>query len=251
MAAPKLFFDSRFTDAVPVASSTAAGNFNAANVADMRPYTWWKPNALPATLTVDCGSAKSANYALIYGHDLFTQGASVEIHGSTDNFSVSDVTLATFTPVSNNPFLLEFAAASYRYWRLKITGTTYPSIAIALIGTEFLMPTYLKTGFAPVDRDLIQQANNNDNGQPLGKIIDFEQWKQTLQFGLVGWDWLRNTWQPAWRSNIRGNPILFAWNTDLYPGEIYLVSVGTSYRAPHQAGGNWADLQFDVSGVAT
>lgn len=250
MALPKLFFDNRLADAVPVASTTAAGSFAAANVADMRPYTWWKPTALPATLTVDCGSAKAANFALIYGHDLFTQGATLEVRGSTDNFVSSNVLVATSTPASNNPILLEFGSVSYRYWRFRITGTITPSIAIAIIGAALVMQKYLTAGFDPLSRQLISQNNANENGQPLGKIIDFEQFSQTLQFDNCTWAWLRGTWQPAWRSNLRGAPFIFAWDSVNYPSEIYLVNAGDHYSAPHQQGG-LASLTFDVVGVST
>ncbi|TXT23903.1 MAG: Uncharacterized protein FD134_1872 [Gallionellaceae bacterium] len=250
MGYPKLFFDNRFADAAPAASSTAAGNYAAANIADMRSYTWWRPAALPATLTVDCGQAKAADFALIYGHDLFTQGASVEVRGSTDNFSISDEQLAAVTPASDAPFLLEFSSASYRYWRIRITGTSAPSVAIAMIGAALVMPRYLGGGFDPLARSLVLQANHNDNGHPLGKIIEFERWQQTLSFGLVSWGWLRGTWQPAWRGKLRGQPFVFAWDSVNYPAELQLVTAGDNYQTPHQTG-LLASLQFDVSGVAT
>jgi len=251
MSAPKLFYDNRFADATPVASTTAAGSYAAANLNDLRPYTWWKPTALPATVTVDCGSAKAADFALFYGHDLHTQGASIEIHGSTDNFAASDVTVvASYAPTSDDPFLLEFASASYRYWRLKITGTTMPSIAMVLIGAELVMPEYLNNGFDPLARNVIGRSNNNDNGQPLGAIVDYEQWKQTLEFDFVSWSWLRSTWQPAWRNYLRSSPFIFAWDSVDYPAELYLVRAGNSYQTPH-TNGLLANLIFDVSGVGT
>jgi hypothetical protein len=250
MGYPKILFDNRLADATPVASSTATGNYAAANVNDMRPYTWWKGSAMPASLTVNCGSAKAADSALIYGHDLFTQGATCEVRGSTDNFASSNVLVATVTPANNNPFLISFGSVSYQYWRFNFTGATNPSIAIGLIGAAFVMPTYLNNDFDPITRTAIQQANNNENGYPLGKIIDFELWKQTLQFDLISWAWLRSTWQPAWRSNLRGQPVVVAWDSVNYPAEIQLVSVGDSYQTPH-INGQIANLSFDVSGVAT
>lgn len=251
MGMPKLFFDNRFANGIPVATNTSPGNYAAANVADMRPYTWWKAASLPASLSVDCASAKAADFALIYGHDLFTQGATLEVRASSDNFVASNVLIATVTPTSNDPFLLEFASASYRYWRITITGATAnkPAIAMAMIGAAFVMPRYMQVGFDPLTRAVKQTANNNDNGQPLGKIIQFESWKQTLQF-MVTWAWLRATWQPAWRDHLRGSPFIFAWDSANYPKEFHLVSAGDGYQAPHKPGA-WADLRFDVSGVAT
>lgn len=253
MGYPKLFFDNRLSDAAPVASSTAAGDFAAANVSDMRPYTWWQPTALPATLRVDSGAAKAADSLAIYGHDLFTQGATLEVHGSTDNFVASDVLIGTITPGNNNPFLLEFASANYRYWEIRITGTTMPSIAIIVLGAAFVMPKLLTAGYDPLGTNVVGQSNNNDNGTPLGAIIDFEQHKQTLTFSNVTYAWLRASWLPAWKSYLRGSPFIFGWDTVNYPAEIQLLTMDYTNNPPsmpHQQGG-LATLSFDVQGVAT
>lgn len=249
MAYPKLLFDNRFADATPAASVTAAGNYNVANVADLRPYTWWKGAAMPAYYTVDCGVAKAADFVLIYGHDMHTQGSTLEVRGSTDNFATSNVLVVSVTPASDDPFLVEFAATSYRYWRHKFTGANAPSIAIALTGAAFVMPKYLSSGFGPLDREVVSESNDNDNGHPLGTIIDFELYQQTLQFENVSWNWLRNSWLPAWRSNLRGSPFVFAWDSVNYPAELRLVRAGKKFTGPHQAG-SIASLSFDIQGVA-
>ena len=116
---PKILHENRLDDATPVASTTATG-FNVLNLRDFRPYTKWQPTALPATITVNCGVSKSADYWAIYGHDLYTQGATIYLRGSTDNFAASDVLLDTYTPIDNTPFARLPSSASYRYWRIKI-----------------------------------------------------------------------------------------------------------------------------------
>lgn len=250
MGLPKLYFDNRFADATPVASTTAAGDYAAANIADRRPYTWWKPSAMPATVTVDCGSAKAADYALIFGHDLKTKSASIEIRASTDNFSASDVLIASSTPADDNLLLLTFASASYRYWRFKVTGSAAPSVAIVMIGAAFTMPDYLEAPFDPLGRSVVGSGNDNDNGWPLGSIVDYEQYQQTLNFGFVSWSWIRGTWLPKWKSDIRGKPIFFGWNPDVYANEIYLVTAGLNFSTPHE-GDSIARISFNVKGVAT
>jgi hypothetical protein len=137
MAVPKILYDNRFRDAVPVASTTAAGTL-ARNVADARPYTWWKPTALPATLTVDCDTAKAADTACIVAHNLASMGCDVQIRGSTDGFSASDVLVASVTPSTDGPVWSAFASVSYRYWRLRIDGPGTPAIDYDFAGTKTL-----------------------------------------------------------------------------------------------------------------
>lgn len=251
MAKPTLFYDNRLADATLVASSTALGSYAAANVADWRPFTWWKPTALPATLTVDCGVAKAADYALVHSHTLYSAGCTLEVRGSTDNFGASNVLVASLTPASDDPFLLSFNTASYRYWRLRITGAaTMPALAVAAVGARLVLPTYLPQPFDPLGRKIDGQSNRNENGLPLGRVIGFEAWKQNIKLERVAWSWVRATWLPAWRAHLRSKPFVFAWETDLYPEDLKLVTTGDDFKTPHYAGST-TDLLFELSGVVS
>lgn len=248
MAKPHIFYDNRLADATVVASSTASG-YAAANVADWRAYSWWKPAALPATLTVDCTAPRAADYALVYGHDLYTQGCTVEVRGSTDNFAASDVLVATSTPTSNDPLLLLFASASYRYWRVRITGAgAAPALAIAAIGARLELPSWLPQPFDPVGRQIMGQSNRNERGQALGRVIEFESWKEQIKLERVTWSWLRSTWLPAWRAHLRSTPFVFGWEVDLYPTDLKLVTAGDKFDTPHYSGST-CDLTLDLEAV--
>jgi len=250
MAKPTILYDNRLADATVAASTTASG-YAAANVVDWRAYTWWKPTALPATLTVDCATAKAADYALVYGHTLFSAGCTVEVRGSTDNFGASDVLVASLTPSSDDPFFISFGSVSYRYWRLRITGAaTMPALAIVAIGARMELPTWLPQPFDPLGRKVDGQSNRNENGHALGRSIDFELWKQSIKLERVTWAWLRDTWLPAWRAHLRSSPFVFAWETTLYPADLKLVTASEQFSTPHYSGST-ADLQIELSGVVT
>jgi len=246
---PKILYESRFMDAVPVASSTAAGNFNVLNLRDFRPYTQWKPAAMPATVTVDSGAAKSADYCAVYGHDLFTQGATLEVRRSTDNFAANDVLVATILPASNDPFILQFASVSFRYWRIKVTGATAPSLAIAALGVALEMPRRLREGFDPVGRVVKGQYNQSVKGHPLGRAVLYEEWSEALQFKNLTWTFIRTSWLAAWRAHLRGNPWIFVWDPTDHASEIFLVAAKDQFKTPHHVG-EFADLSLDVMGVA-
>lgn len=247
MAKPKLLYDSRFADAALVASSTATG-FAAANLADFRPYTWWKPAALPVTVTVDCGTPKSADYLLVHGHDLASQGCTLELRASTDNFAASDVLIATKTPTTDAQFLMLFASVAYRYWRLSLTGPAAPSLAIVAVGAALECPIWLPQGFDPLGREVVSQLNRNSRGQPLGRVVDFEEWSQTITLQRVPWAWPREVFAPAWDAHLRSSPFVLAWDTDLYPDELRLGVAGSGFKTPHYAGGT-CDVVFEMTGV--
>jgi len=73
---------------------------------------------------------------------------------------------------------------------------------------------------------------------------------KTLQF-TVPQAWIRSTFEPAWKSNLRGSPFGLAWDSVNYPAELQLVKVPANggFKAPHNAG-SMAVLSFDVMGVA-
>jgi hypothetical protein len=383
---PKILHDNRLDDATPSASSTASG-YNVLNLRDWRPFTWWKPSSLPATVTVDCGIARAADYAYLYGHTLHDAQVAVEVRGSTDNFAASDVLLATsnflaypedfsnaiwtlggtasvtgtdtinlpadddhilqniggildpasrtitlswkligsgtisiflsngvdefpeeqftlsstptiysithafgatsgtliaylikrstdsatqviadaaqmklgafsyYQGIANGPLFLPFASVSYRYWRFRfvqLTGSVMPTVAIAAIGEALEVPAYFDEGFDPVGRAAQAQYNRSVKGHPLGSVVDFEEWEDTLKFSLVngqeGWDWVRETFLPAWRAHLRSEPFGLAWDPDGHPGETILLQSDGKFETPHKSG-MYCDLSLGVSGV--
>jgi len=247
---PRFCYDSRLADNTVVASSTATGNFAAANAADWRVYTLWKAGVLPATLTVDSGVAKAADYALLYGHDMKSVGASLEVRGSTDNFVASNVLVTSGAPATDDPYLLTFASQSFRFWRLQFTGATPPSIPIAAVGVMLTAPEGIQPPFDPLGRKVSGRANRNENGHPLGRVIDFEEWEESLVLDKVTWSWIRGTFLPAHRAHLRSTPFAFAWDTDAAPTEIVLVTGGMEWSTPHYKGSR-ADLRLKLMGVVT
>lgn len=439
MYEPRLLFDNRFADATPVASSTAAGNFNVLNLADSRTNSWWKPTALPATVTVDCGVAKLADALGIAGHDLGSKGATVEVRGSTDNFVASDVLLASLSPTTDTPLFSRFTSAGYRYRRLKflgcenrhtnseettysaletagdtfvrntgigmsggltadkfvigttngfhrirptplssqVAGSTYtrtwyirpsgidrislyewaatsaiqcgsiylngagsfsanpytsgatpptilgwgisllsngiykvwfswqcavtgnyqpmlyglnaaqsqtftgdgiagieicgiqfeespnpstyiptaatavtnaPSIAIAMLGSALTFPSSVENGFDPVGLKTISTSSVSRKGNPLGSVIDYQMWNETLSFDYIDESWFRNNWLPNWQK-MRGQPMIWAWDNDAHPDDNYLVLMDDGFSAKHKDG--WRiKLGFALSGVS-
>jgi hypothetical protein len=245
---PLVLHDNRLRDAVPVASSTAAG-FDVLNLRDMRDFTWWKPAALPATVTVDSGSAKNADSLAIYGHELGSKGVTVELRKSTDNFAANDVLVDTHAPTDDKPILRTFTSTSSRYWRIRVLNGTAPAIAIALPGVKLEIPTGgMEQPFDPIGRNLKSQYNRSIAGRGLGKVINYREWKARLEFKHLTWTWVRDTWRSAAELWLESEPWLFAWNPDSYPKETYHVAIDGEWDAPHRSGSR-CDLRVPVVGL--
>jgi hypothetical protein len=252
MAYPKLLHDNRLDDATPVASTTAT-SYDVLNLRDGRAYTFYKPETLPAIVEVDCGANTAASALLVWGHTLSTNGCRVEVWGAPTGSPSAFVQVATHTPSDDYPFLLEFNSASYRYWQIQIvdahSGATAPQIAIAVLGVPFVMPEYLAQGFDPRGRTVDARVNRSADGYPLGSVTNFEAWAETLTFDIVTWAWLRNTFEPVWRSHLRDKPFILAWDTDSDPDVLHLITTTErGFKTPHKSGSR-TPLSFEVVGL--
>ena len=247
MGLPKIFYESRLDDAIPAASTTATG-FDVLNLLDWRPYTEWQPTALPATVTVDSGAAASVDYWGVWGHDLNTQGATIELRKSSDNFGGNNVLVDSLTPSSDAPFMREVSTADEQYWRLRITGTTMPTLGIAAIGSTLEIPKGLREGFDPRGRTPKGMFNKSVAGMPLGRTIQHEEWSQSLIFPDITWSWIRSAWEPAWDAHLSGEPFVFAWDITGHATELVLVTVKDGFKTPHRIG-SLTDLSFNLVGL--
>ncbi|MBI1397075.1 MAG: hypothetical protein GC151_13950 [Betaproteobacteria bacterium] len=250
-ALPLILYESIFTDGTVTASTTATG-FSPLNLADWRPYTWWKPTAMNADVYIDAGAARTIDYWALFGHDLYSKGVTnVYLYGSSSAVYSPQTLVDSFVPSSDGPVVRTIASSgSWRYWRITVAGSTAPSLAIAAVGNKLQMPRFLPRGFDPILRNPVSTVNRSQAGNPLGRAIQFEEWRSELAFTRVDWSWLRATWQPAWRNHLRGSPFLFAWDVTDHADEVYLVQATGGYSAPH-VGGSLAELRFEVSGAAT
>jgi hypothetical protein len=253
MAGPLVLYESRLNDAAPVASSTAASTpdvqYDVLNLRDLREYSLWKPAALPATVTVDCGVGKTADYLAIYNHNLGSSGNTVEVHRSTDNFVANDTTVDTHAPADDKPFVRLFTGASTRYWRVRIVNGSAPTLAIVLLGNRLEIPAGVREGFDPLGRELVTQINRSNTGRALGNVLSWRRWRMQMIFELVSWSWVRASWQPAAEAWLESEPWLFAWNPDAYPQELRHVTMDASgWDTPHRSG-SLTDLQVAVTGV--
>jgi hypothetical protein len=94
------------------------------------------------------------------------------------------------------------------------------------------------------------QTNKNENGQPLGRTVTFEQSDMSLSLELVSWAWVRGVFLPAWRRGLRSSPFGICWDSDSHVEDTALVTADDSFTVPHQSG-KIATLSLTVSGVVT
>jgi hypothetical protein len=226
MQTPIILYDNRLTDGTPAATDTATG-YDVLNIVDNRPYTFWKAASLGTKyITVDCGSAKSADCLAIIGHNLYTAGATVSVESSPDN-AVWTERLAGFTPTSDKAALKTFVSASARYWRIKIiTAAIAAQIAVAVLGAKVQFEYPPETPYHPYSETPAADVERNKNGHILGVSTYNPVLVLQARFGLISRTWLDAYFIPFWQNHARlFKPFFFAWDLDTYPADVFFVSI--------------------------
>jgi hypothetical protein len=151
------------------------------------------------------------------------------------------------------PLYLPFPTTTKRYWLIRLnrkTGAALPAIGELVLGKALTIPTGVTQGTDLLTRKVDGQRNANENGQPLGRTINFETRAISLKFERVTWQWLRGVWEQAWRRGLRSEPFGFVWDYEQAVEDVVLVTAADQYTAPHYSG-KTADLNVTVSGVVT
>lgn len=236
-----------------LAATTTASGFQVRSLLDWRTYTKWRSSDTSTQyLTVNCGSAKTADALGVAAHNLADVGASVSVEYSSDNF-VGDVNeaLAAFVATSG-PILKTFTPRTAQYWRLKITGLTAAcEVAIATLGQVLTFPEHIHGEYTPVRKESKSEAEVSEKGHLLGVVTSFTQISSKVEFQFLTDTWFRNTFEPAWDAHL-GKFIPFFWqhNVELAPGDVFLMRVkpGTDLDAKYQLP-NTRRLDLDLIGL--
>ena len=267
-AKSRMLYDNLLAKGVVTASSTDTG-FSVDNLKDFRPFTFWKPapGASVAEIVVDLSEENpipTANYLAIYNHSIYSKRETpgtpqlilqAAMNPQFDPMLPTTVTLVDVPVTSDDTFLFLFTppAIPSPYWRLTIQGmdpSNPPEMAIVAFGSVLEIPTTPREGFDPIGRQVEGITNTSMKGHPIGKVIEWESWKQSVTFELLTWNYVRNDFLPAWTAHLSGKPFLFVWDFEDRPKEIFLVNAGDAFSTPHRAG-QLTELRIDLSGVAT
>lgn len=231
MQTPIILYDNRFLDGPITATDTDADTiYDVNSIKDWRPYTWWKGAALGTKyITVNCGSAKSADCLAIIGHNLFTSGATISVESSPDN---ADWTprLAGFTVTTDKAFLKTFVSASAQYWRIKIvTAAIAVQIAVALLGVKLQFEYPPDAPYVPYTETPVADVERSKDGQILG-VSTYDPVLQIIaQFSNITRTWLDAYYIPFWQIHARLlKPFFFVWDLDTYPNDVFFVSIDES-----------------------
>lgn len=207
-----LLYDSLLAKSgVTLTADSEAAGFPVANAADWLDHDAWKPAAVGTHyIQAAFAAAQAADTLAIYGHDLATQGSTVNVK-RYDSGAWTQV--ATVTPSSDGIVVLRWASVSDTQWRIEVVdANSTPYIAVAFLGAALVLPD-APIGFAPpLVPGVDASVNRAMNGALLGAFERPKAADIKVHADLQTPSWIRSYWKPFMQHAAR-KPFIFCWDS--------------------------------------
>lgn len=252
----KIFYKHDLTD---LTATTTASGYDVDNLIDWQEDTWWVASNTTTPMYIypasgpGNGSALTADYLGIYGHNLGTIGATVTLEKSdTGVWGGEEINVTDKTPTDDLTFVNEFTLTTEDYWRLKITGSLSapPEIAICVWGqkTELERAT---GAFDPDREDMKLEISRTNLGFTSGKHVYFSD--RVFPFereSILTGDTLDQEIDLLWKNHGLAN-LFLVWESTLHGVDAFLTSLEGPPERPliKNTGGNHRRLKLPFRGL--
>lgn len=196
----------------------------------------WRPNAMPATLTLTLTGPAYADALCFAAHDMATQDVTVILErlvGATWTHT------RTIKPGSDDPFMMTFPAVQATEWRVRFTGSNTFRLAVISLSRSLTIPGRVIPPHVPLHRvsevELIGDSESN-----IGEFLqaDFMRTggRARLAFSVQLPDFATGDNFEGFRQHFnRGYPFFMACFPTTYPKDMgYLWRIGGSILTPWQ-----------------
>lgn len=254
--APFILYNSILVDADSVAASDTASGYDAANLSDLRPYTYWiAANATgDKTITVDYGAAVSCGALAVVGHNLGTVGSTLALASSATGAFAGEQTarLSGKTCSDDLAAAWSFVAASARYWRLTISGSAAaPMIGCLLLGPRLDFPSMPVGPHIPARRAIEAERAVSKAGHLLGATYRYEPVRISASWRKIAESFATSDFLTFWTDHGRYlKPFVWVLDATSYPRAWFVsLAESASHEYPVQIIGTAESLELDMVGV--
>ena len=179
----------------------------------------WVPGttATYAWIDIDLENAYEVDAVSIFGHNLGTEGCSIYLERSSNNFATAGQTVVYHTPTDDSPIFLKFTAVNYQYYRLVIHNPTNNTQIYNAQICKSLQLKPLAVGFRPPMYETFTATNNvNRHGVLLGRSISKSTRKLTISQNAITPSEMESSFLP-WLEHATKYPFVFCWDYENRP----------------------------------
>lgn len=244
-----ILYQNRFNDGTVSWSSQTTGG-EGVNTIDPATWNYWQPSAVPASQTLDYGSAVTCDGACIAAHDGHLTGSTFVIQYSDD--ATSWTTASTYAPTTAETVFMLFPSVAARYWRFRITGAAC-KVGVVMLGQRLGFPYGPLSGHVPFHHAWKSEmlTNMSDGGEFLGNRVVRTGAQFSVNVGSVGRDFAENDSLFVSFERHFNNGGSFAYcGSPLYTPKdcAYCIRDGDAMAVSWVEGDALADISFSVRG---
>ena len=145
---PMIVWENLIGQGTLAASSSAAG-FPVSGLLNGVTTDPWRPDAMPATLTLDLGEDKPASALCFAAHDMGTQGVTVALERWNGSAWVA---VMSVTPDDDSPIMMSFPIQDASEWRVTFSGDNTFRLSVASLGRGLIVPGRVVPPHVPLHR---------------------------------------------------------------------------------------------------
>ena len=244
-----LLYDNMITaSATTLTTSGSSGSTTGViNLASWQPGEVWTSSATNPWVKADAGSAVSADYLALFGHNLAVADV-VTVYRSSDATTYTSV--GTYTHDGRSIIYVPLKSASYRYWRVSFTSAAAVTLGLMLLGKKTSPPWGTPIGFEHPNfgTDTAPFGATSRDGSFIAMTTKPKPQNTTLKLELLSEAWMRSTW-PALRDHVSKYPFLVVPNAD-HREEIFLAWLNSSeFPTPKYTDGKFLSVDIKVNTV--
>ncbi len=232
-----------------VVASSENADFSVANIFDWRTSDFFKP-AATGTINIDLtlATTDSADYFAFYGQNLYDNGGTIKLQYWNGSAYVD--CFAAVTPTDNTPRFVSFTARTSTKWRVVITCTDIPSIAVISFGAQLALERGMYLGWTPPQFGRATQLidSTSDGGEFLGRSVISQGIRTSIILNHASDAWMRSTWLPFVR-HAEQKPFFFVPDVATYPLESVFAFTDGEITAPSQSAYGFMGASIAIRGM--
>jgi len=239
-----------FVPSATVTATSAAAAWPADSIQRENTFERWQPTSGTASITIDNGTAKPADYVGIASHTLGSTGSTVTVEKSADNSTWT--TIETVSPSENSALMIIFAKVTDRYFRVSVAGSTAPQIGVIYLGVALAMQRAIYSGHTPITlgRRTVKRPTKSEDGQFLGSSTIRHGLQTSFSWQHLKAGWYREYFDPFVKS-ARSKPFFIAWRPSKFPNEIGFCWATGDITPSNMGVLDYMDVSMSVEGYAS
>lgn len=242
---PLILYNNKALNA-SISVTGTSGGYDKNNMLDYRSYTYWKAGTGGTNyITIQFSSNEKIDSLGICGHNLL--GMSIDI----EYYNAGWINLTTKSVLDYNAFLLKFTETEDIDYRIKITSSITPKIAVMFLGKAMEFPYPPNTPITPFEESMIGEYLQSKTGNLLGSSTRFNVIKQNHEFRNFNKSWLNNSFIPFWENHGKKMlPFFYAWDHENAENEVFYTrfTAETALNAQRRSLNIVDNLQLNLIG---